>query len=75
MKKVKTFIPHFSKHRIREKNKMYIVEVPYLYFFWKPLKIKIITNSVIDFEMIAEFDNKIELNDFIKYKVFNYKRI
>ena len=71
--KVKTFVPPFSKHRVVNKNNKYIVEVPSFYFFWKTLKIKIV-GSVLDFEVPAEFDTKSELNEFIKYRIFNYKK-
>jgi hypothetical protein len=71
--KVKISVPPFSKHRIIEKDNKYIVEIPYLYFFWTPLKIKIV--NIVDLSIIAEFDNKSELNDFIKYIALNYKRI
>ena len=70
--KVKTFVPPFSKYRIINKNNKYSVEVPCCYFFWKPLKIKIV-GSVLDFEVPVEFDTKSELNEFIKYRIFNYK--
>lgn len=73
--KIKAVIPYFSKYRVIQKDNKYIVEVPSFYFFWKPLKIKLISNSVLDFEVDAEFKTKLELNDFIKYKIFDTKRI
>lgn len=73
-KRLKYVVPSFSKYRVIKKEDKYIVQVPAFYFFWKPLQIKIIGRS-LDFLVDAEFYTKSEVQDFIKYKFFNTKRI
>lgn len=72
--KIKAIIPEFTKYRVTMRDDKHLVQIPSFIFFWKPLKIKIITAG-LDFCVDAEFKTKNELQDFLKYKIFDTKRI
>lgn len=73
--KNKISVQEYSKHKIVKENNKYIIMIPYFIFFWKPLQIKLLSNSIIDFYIAAEFDSIEEVNDFIKYKIYNIEKL